>query len=643
MEGNSSHFSLKRGGVGRAHKHAAYVVGAEKYASREDVLHVASGNMPGWAAADPLLFWEAADQHERANGRTYLEEEFAIPRELSPELAKKLVDSWVAKEFGNRHAWMYGIHSKPADDGKSNTHCHLLFSDRILDGIERPPELFFRRPASRYRDRKTGELREPDPSMGGTGKDRRWNDRKIVKELRGRWEAYANEFLAEHRFRPRLDLRSNAERGLDLPEPKIGPAKRRADRWRDNRREDVLAIRQRRRRTREEIQDIKGELREARRERARRDICACQEAPEVPDGITYRSDGTPWYHSPIEALTPERRNGRAVFRWSHGRAAGLVAIIDRGNLLSLAGKTSMPKVRAVIALAKARGWESIRLTGSDEFKRLAVREALREGLKVANPELAEFITTQLQEIQHGRHSGETNPQQRPASASAKAAPRRAFTPWGNSGTDHQGMRVSRRLGPQRMPALRHPGSGHGQPEARNPVLQRPLQGHRDGNHGLHGVRAGQPEIRQRGVTGMDQSTIARPARVELARRWLATAAPLDALEAAKLRADPDRLLQLFEGRPEARQWERIERQHAQGVPEALLGLEIDQSEPTGAFQGVVRHVGKRVWIEPQDRPGVVVSVAPSQPVRPGQQVAVQRNGDHLEVHPIRERDHTPRP
>jgi len=142
---------------------------------------------------------------------------------------------------------------------------------------------------------------------------------------------------------------------------------------------------------------------------------------------------------------------------------------------------------------------------------------------------------------------------------------------------------------------------------------------------------------------MDHSTTARPARVELARRWLATAAPLDALEAAKLRADPDRLLQVFESRPEARQWERIERQRAQGVPEPLLGLEIDQSEPTGPFQGVVRHVGKRVWIEPQDRPGVVVSVSHSQPVRPGQQVAVRRAGDQLEIQPIRERDNTPRP
>lgn len=144
---------------------------------------------------------------------------------------------------------------------------------------------------------------------------------------------------------------------------------------------------------------------------------------------------------------------------------------------------------------------------------------------------------------------------------------------------------------------------------------------------------------------MDQpANIAHQARVELARRWLATAAPVDALEAAKLRANPDHLLQFFEERQEARQWERIERQRAQGVPEPLLGLEIDQKDPAGPFQGTVRHVGKRVWVEPQDRPGTVISVPPSQqPVRPGQRVAVRPAGGRFEIHVIPERDNIPRP
>lgn len=511
--GSSSHFSLKRGGVGRARKHAAYVIGAEKYASREDVLHVASGNMPSWAA-EPLHFWEAADQYERANGRAYLEEEFAIPRELSHEQAKKLVDSWAAKEFGDRHAWMYGIHSKPAEDGRPNIHCHLMFSDRIFDGIERPPEMFFRRPASRYRDPRTGKLRQPDPAKGGAGKDRQWNDRQIVKELRGRWEGYANEFLVEHGHRPRLDLRSNAERSLDQPEPKIGPVKRRADRWRDDRREDVLIIRQRRRRIHEDIRNIKSELREARRERARRDVRACQDETHQVQ--------RPYSRSPLAAMHAEQRAGRTLFRWADGAAKGRAAIIDRGGQLSLCGKTSIPKVSAMIQLAKTKGWQKLRLSGPDEFKHLAIREALRAGVQITNPELADLV-----------------------------------------------------------------------------------------------ARIQMEDAMQNSISD---------ARLAMAKEWLAVTAPVDALQAAVLRKDVTRLMQLFDQSPNARRWEFIQRQRAEGVPEALLGYQIDQQRVTTSTEGIVRHVGSRAWIEPADRPGVVISIRNAPHLRPGQRVKAMEDG-----------------
>ena len=45
--------------------------------------HAESGHMPGWAEEDPHAYWEAADAHERANGRLFREVEFALPTELS--------------------------------------------------------------------------------------------------------------------------------------------------------------------------------------------------------------------------------------------------------------------------------------------------------------------------------------------------------------------------------------------------------------------------------------------------------------------------------------------------------------------------------------------------------------------------------
>ena len=38
--------------------------------------------MPAWAQDDPHAYWQAADAHERANGRLYSEVQFALPREL---------------------------------------------------------------------------------------------------------------------------------------------------------------------------------------------------------------------------------------------------------------------------------------------------------------------------------------------------------------------------------------------------------------------------------------------------------------------------------------------------------------------------------------------------------------------------------
>ena len=52
---------------------------------REELEHKEHGNMPEWAKDDPHSYWEAADDHERANGRLYREVQFALPKELNEE------------------------------------------------------------------------------------------------------------------------------------------------------------------------------------------------------------------------------------------------------------------------------------------------------------------------------------------------------------------------------------------------------------------------------------------------------------------------------------------------------------------------------------------------------------------------------
>ncbi|MFA7292174.1 MAG: MobA/MobL family protein [Rhodocyclaceae bacterium] len=112
---------------------------------------------------------------------------------------------------------------------------------------------------------------------------------------------------------------------------------------------------------------------------------------------------------------------------------------------------------------------------------------------------AQHLNASLQEVHSQIHQKENRNGKRPGRSGAHhsqqhragaVAPKRAFSAWNNRGADRSGLRASGHLGPQRMPALRHSRAGDGQQEPRDAVLQRPVSGHRDGNHRLHGIPGG---------------------------------------------------------------------------------------------------------------------------------------------------------
>ncbi|MQU56099.1 hypothetical protein GHO03_24690, partial [Pseudomonas sp. FSL R10-1339] len=80
--------SVKVGKAGKASPHAAYIARLGQYEKRreqgEKLEASEFGNMPKWAATNPLHLWEAADAYERKNGTTYRELEIALPREMNP-------------------------------------------------------------------------------------------------------------------------------------------------------------------------------------------------------------------------------------------------------------------------------------------------------------------------------------------------------------------------------------------------------------------------------------------------------------------------------------------------------------------------------------------------------------------------------
>ena len=217
--------SVKVGKAGKASPHAAYIARLGQYEKRleqgEKLEASEFGNMPKWAASNPLHLWDAADAYERKNGTTYREFEIALPREMNLAQRLELVRDFVGQEIGDRHPYQFAIHTPTAADGGEQPHAHVMFCERERDGIERDPEQFFKR----YNSKK--------PERGGakkanTGKDPATR-RTELKELRGRWETMCNEHLVRGGIDARIDMRSHAERGTGLaPEVKQLPSQ-----WRD--------------------------------------------------------------------------------------------------------------------------------------------------------------------------------------------------------------------------------------------------------------------------------------------------------------------------------------------------------------------------------------------------------------------------
>jgi hypothetical protein len=261
-----SHLSVKVGAAGKAGPHAAYIARDGRYAGRlergEKLEATGAGNLPAWAQANQLEFWQAADLHERANGTTYREFEVALPRELAAADRLALVREFIAQELGERHAYQFAIHCPTAVDGQEQPHAHIMFSERQRDGIERDPAHYFKRHNAKAPE-KGGAKKGWGEHAGQTrSKAERAAD---IKALRQRWEQTCNAALERAGHAERIDLRSNAERGISLPpERKMRPSE-----WR-TRRAEVIEFRQARAELSKAVPNVAAEivnLEERRRER----------------------------------------------------------------------------------------------------------------------------------------------------------------------------------------------------------------------------------------------------------------------------------------------------------------------------------------------------------------------------------------
>ncbi|SEN70707.1 MobA/MobL family protein [Megamonas sp. Calf98-2] len=161
--------------------------------------------LPAWAEGSAKKFWSSAEKYERANACVYKELEFNLMNELTLKENLKIINDILKVEPMNKFYYSLVIHDKQksAISGERNLHCHLMFCEREIDGIERDAKTFFKRYNSK------------NPTLGGARKSILFNDRKIgkqtVKNLRDEYAKIVNTILKENNIEQTISSKSLKE------------------------------------------------------------------------------------------------------------------------------------------------------------------------------------------------------------------------------------------------------------------------------------------------------------------------------------------------------------------------------------------------------------------------------------------------
>ena len=193
----SYHLHLKDKPKGYALEHYFYIARLENYQhvrvkSQEVLEHIEPGGcMPSWVK-DPAVFWKAADTHERANAKVYMEYELALPNELTAKQRKTLVEAFLNQHVvTHQYPHSYAIHNvKSRIEGIDQPHCHLMLSLKANDGLDRTPETYFKRFNPKNPEKGGAKKRQLDEGFD--------NYRSFLLYIRKEWENHMNDALRQY-------------------------------------------------------------------------------------------------------------------------------------------------------------------------------------------------------------------------------------------------------------------------------------------------------------------------------------------------------------------------------------------------------------------------------------------------------------
>ena len=209
------------GGKVSAKRHADYIFREDgrshaDYINREGVQSdrtdcIFKGNqLPKWAKGSPQKFFDAATRYEDKGNRRYKEIELSLPNELSFEQNCSIVDRFIENHLSN-HYYAYAIHEKAGElSGERTPHVHIMFSERLIDDVEkiqeRPACKYFRRAAKPLRGEKVASFERR--RQHGAPKDKKWHDKNYLYKIREDFARIQNEVLAKYGYSIRVDHRT---------------------------------------------------------------------------------------------------------------------------------------------------------------------------------------------------------------------------------------------------------------------------------------------------------------------------------------------------------------------------------------------------------------------------------------------------
>ena len=189
--------------------HADYINREGAQSNRNDCIFKGS-QLPKWAKGSPQKFFSAATRYEDKGNRRYKEIELSLPNELTLEQNREIVDRFIANHLAN-HYYAYAIHDKNGElSGERTPHVHIMFSERLIDDVERiserPAYKYFRKAAKPLKGEKTASFERR--RLHGAPKDKKWHDKNYLIELREDFARIQNDVLKKNGFSIRVDHRT---------------------------------------------------------------------------------------------------------------------------------------------------------------------------------------------------------------------------------------------------------------------------------------------------------------------------------------------------------------------------------------------------------------------------------------------------